>query len=169
MRNSEWGARTNDNLGVKCKLARMVQFLSNTPRQVYWLLEQGECWAHSSKLCLHSSTRLHQQSLGSTPSDYKHYALRAFFESFGCIWGFQMVWSNWVLELNLGLREHHGSGYSWKNWRSFSHKSWVTWQPPSITKTDWDSQDFKQSLEQVDFPSSLETLELRNIGQVLCS
>lgn len=73
-----------------------------------------------------------------------------------------MVWSNWVLELNLGLREH--------NWRSFSHKSWVTWPLASMTRQiRWDSQDFQQSLEQVDFPSSLETLELRNIGQVLCS
>lgn len=91
MRNNEWGARTNDNLGVKCKLARMVQILSNTRRQVYWLLEQGECWAHSSKLCLHSSTRFNQQSLGSTPSDYKHYVLRAFFES---IWDASEV-SKW--------------------------------------------------------------------------
>ena len=162
MRNKDWGSRTNDNLGVTCKLARMVQFLSSIPRQVYWLLEQGECWAHSSKLCLHSSTRLNQQSLGLTPSDYKHYVLRAFWINLGCIWGFQMVWSNWVLELNLGLGEHH--------WRSFSHKSWVTWPLASMTRQiRWDSQDFKQSLEQVDFPSSLETLELRNIGEVLCS
>ncbi len=90
MRNEEWGGSKNDNLGLKCKLTRIVQF------------------------CLHSSTRLDQQSLGRHRTDIITMFFRRF-ESFLV----HLRFPNGLDALSFGVE-------SWSRWE---HHSWVTWPP----------------------------------------